>query len=988
MLIFSAQVALAEKPHEVASMLAEIPNASTEGQVEIYLDIADYYFNKDLDKASEYIAEASTLAENAHYEKGIGRALLSEGLVLQYRFELQEAKVKLQEALEVFDKIDNPFFQAKTLNNIGNNFLIGGQFLEAIEYYEEARLLYEQVGNKRDASDCVGNIGLAHEYLGNFASALDYYLQGLALAEASDYKEGIGYSYDCIGNIHGKLNNLDKSIEYQQKAIDIFEGLNDKASAAPSYNNLGINYKKMEQYDSALFFFEKAEKVFREVGNSRGIAVALQNIGSIYLLLGDQGKGLAYFRQSNEVCLAAGLDGILPSNYRYVAEIFLNNEQLDSAQWYGLQGLKMAEAIHAKEVISKYHLLLSSIYDQWERYAEALGHHRQHLAYEDTLFNETKSRQLQELEIQYETQKKEQQIALQESMLNNKNLVQKFLILIVLLMTVASIAIYVIHKRRQVVKRKLYDEQIKYEKREKERAKELEQLKSRFYANIAHEFRTPLTLILGPAQNIQDQPEDATAVIKNTNIIKKAAQNLLNLINQLLDLSKLEDQKVALNLVRTDFIPFIKGVVMSFESLAVDKEVRLELHSEVDSILLHIDHDRTDKIFYNLLSNAFKFTGKGGEITVNIAYDAASHEQPPYIKVSVRDSGIGIPQDQLPMIFDRFYQIKHSDDRYIEGTGIGLALTKELVELHKGTITVESQHQQGTTFIVRLPVAPMEVVKGDVADISFPKMLQEQEGSLEETAPVLHENIVLLIEDNPDVRAFVKDCLVGEYQILEARNGKEGVAMAIAHIPDLIISDVMMPEMDGYEVCKALKSDSLTSHIPIVMLTAKAGSDNRIEGLDTGADDYLEKPFNRRELLARIKNLIHSRKLLQEKYARETKGGINPETVLPPKENQFISKLREIVDEHLDDTSFGVEGLCKEAGVSRTQLHRKIKALTDLSTTRFVRMHKLQKAVALLKDGQHNISEISYMTGFSSPSYFTQCFHEEFGHAPSEQVLK
>ncbi len=983
-LALSAQVAVADNP-TVTRMLAEIPNASDEQQVEIYLDVADYYFNRDLNKASEYIALARTGAETAQYEKGIGRTLLSEGLVLQYQFELLEAKAKFQEALVVFDKINHLFFKAKTLNNIGNNLLIGGQYIESIDYYEKARFLYEQVGNKRDASDCVGNIGLAHEYLGNFASALDYYLQGLELAEASDYKEGIGYSYDCIGNIHGKLNNLDKSIEYQRKAVAIFEGLDDEASAAPSYVNIGINYKKREQYDSALFFFDKAEDVFRKVGNFRGIAVTLQNIGSTHRLVGDQEKALSYFRRSNDVCLAHGLNGILPSNYRYATEIFLDNAQLDSAQWYGHQGLELAEASRAKEVISEFHLLLSSIYEQWRRYDKALDHHRLHLAYQDTLFNETKSRQLQELNIQYETQKKEQQIALQESMLNNKNLVQKFLIVIVLLLIAASAAIYLIHKRRQAVKRKLLEEQIKYEKREKERVKELEQLKSHFYANIAHEFRTPLTLILGPAQNIQDQPDNTMAVVKNTNVIKKAAQNLLNLINQLLDLSKLEDQKVSLNLVKADFIPFVRGLVMSFESLAIDKGIQLELHNDIDSMTAYVDHDRTDKIFYNLLSNAFKFTERGGKVTVNVTYEAACNEHPAYVKVTVRDSGIGIPEDQLPMIFDRFHQIKHSDDRYVEGTGIGLSLAKELVELHQGTITVDSQYRQGTTFVVRLPAAPEATASEEQLIPLVTDLVAEQEFH-DEIVPVLHENIVLLIEDNHDVRAFIKDCLVGEYQVLEAKNGREGVAMAASHIPDLIISDVMMPEMDGHEVCKTLKDDSLTSHIPIVMLTAKAGLDSRLEGLEMGADDYLEKPFNRKELLARVKNLIHSRKLLQEKYASENKASNQPEIVLPPKENQFIKKVREIIDEHLDDSDFGVEDLCKEAGVSRTQLHRKIKALTDLSTTRFVRMHKLQKALVLLQDRQYNISEVSYMTGFSSPSYFTQCFSEEFGHAPSEVV--
>lgn len=314
-----------------------------------------------------------------------------------------------------------------------------------------------------------------------------------------------------------------------------------------------------------------------------------------------------------------------------------------------------------------------------------------------------------------------------------------------------------------------------------------------------------------------------------------------------------------------------------------------------------------------------------------------------------------------------------------------------MAELHQGKITVESQSQEGTTFSVFLPANPSETVPQESVNSSFASAIVPQEmeeETVEAKDRALNENIVLLIEDNDDVRNFIKDCLGGEYKVLEAKNGSEGVEMAIAHIPDLIISDVMMPVMNGYEACEAIKSNLVTSHIPIIMLSAKAGMDNRIEGLDIGVDDYLEKPFNRRELLARIKNLIHTRKLLQQKYANNSEAGSHPDTVLPPKENQFIGMLRAIIDTHLDDSSFGVEELCKEAGVSRTQLHRKIKALTDLSTSRFVRLHKLQKAVLWLQDEQYNISEVSYMTGFSSPSYFSQCFHEEFGYAPSEQALR
>lgn len=987
MLIFPGRpILFAQDQYKVDSLLNALTKASPEGKVDILLALSAAFLPTDEAQSIAYGQQAYTIAQEIGFQKGLGRAQLNEGLIYQYAFKLEEARAAFEEALKTFSKSGDRYFIAKTYLQIGNNLLLATEYNEALAAYEKALPTFMGIENKEDAANCIGNIGLVHNYLGNYKLALDFYLQGLALSEATNDKLGIAYSYSSIASIHGKLGNKVKNIQFQRKALDLFTQLNDRLNIASAYINLGVGHKKAEQYDTALFYLSKGMDGFTDMGHVKGMAYAFHNMGTIYAIQNDLQKALATFRKSNSLSSPRGFKEILSENDIYIADIFLNLNQLDSAEWYAQQGLQMAEAIETKEAISKSHLLLSNIYEQQQQYAAALAHHRKHLAYQDTLLNEVKSRQIQELEIEYETEQKEQQIALQESMLQNKTLIQQFLIVIMLLLVIASTAIFIIHRRRQTVKRKLFDEQLKNEQREKERAEELEQLKSHFYANIAHEFRTPLTLILGPAQNIQEQPENTSLVLKNTNIIERAAKKLLNLINQLLDLSKLESGEMALNTVSADFVPFIKGVVMSFESLAVDKDIKLELNSTISSVAMNIDPDRTDKIFYNLLSNAFKFTEEGGKVSVNINHQNALDGKPSYVMIKVSDSGSGIPEDQLPMIFDRFYQVEDSPKRHVEGTGIGLALTKELVDLHKGTITVERNDQRGTTFTVYLPVAPDGAIH-ERSFVKFPQAIertQPQEDSLETTALSLNENIVLLIEDNDDVRKFIKDCLLGKYQILEAKNGKEGVAMAIAHIPDLIISDVMMPEMNGYEACKALKSDSLTSHIPIVMLTAKAGLDNRIEGLDTGADDYLEKPFNRKELLARIKNLIHTRKLLQEKYASENKVGINPDVVLPPKENQFISRVREIIDEHLDDSSFGVENLCKETGVSRTQLHRKIKALTDLSTTRFVRRHKLQKAVVLLKEGQYNISEVSYMTGFSSPSYFTQCFNEEFGHAPSE----
>ena len=536
--------------------------------------------------------------------------------------------------------------------------------------------------------------------------------------------------------------------------------------------------------------------------------------------------------------------------------------------------------------------------------------------------------------------------------------------------------------------RQRLNDQLELEKLEAERLKQLDLVKSDFFSNVTHEFRTPLTLILGHLDQVIPTIGDERAK-KELIVVKRNAKLLEKLINQLLDIAKIEADRMDLDLRRGNIVPFIAEIQKSFASLAERKGVSLEFKSDVETINMDFDPDKVELIFFNLLSNAFKFTDKGG---VTLQIGLAQKDGKDYCKLLVQDTGIGIVEEQIPKVFDRFYQSENSRWRKNKGTGIGLALVKDLVELHEGKIDLKSISGVGTEITILLPLTQVMMSSDSSVEIPALEAIDpDLEVSLdfEPSRQVLTEeemsaqNIALIIEDNDDIRNFLRLGLEPTYRVFEAVDGDAGIEKALEIIPDIIICDVMMPGKDGFEVTRILKKQEKTSHIPIIILTAKAGVENRITGLETGADGYVPKPFSSEELRARMKNLIEGRKKLKEKYSRSLL--VKPETVNEPSmEEKFLMRVKAVVEEHLDDEHFSVEELSKKVGMSRAQLHRKLIALTGKSASRFVRNYRLEYAYQLLQSKVGTVSEIAYRVGYSSPAYFTKCFTEDFGISPSQ----
>ena len=553
-----------------------------------------------------------------------------------------------------------------------------------------------------------------------------------------------------------------------------------------------------------------------------------------------------------------------------------------------------------------------------------------------------------------------------------------FLIVLLIINSVIRFRVSYLKNKNIVLERLVNERTAKINEQKETLAKqaqkllELDQIKSNFFANISHEFRTPLTLIKGQLENVLRMVKDET-VKKKINIAFNNSNRLNRLINQVLDLSKLESGKMKLEYESTDIIALLKNRVASFDSLAEQNKILVKFESKLESLLLDIDREKIEEVIDNILSNAFKFTPPNGKITLTLEEDKSEFTNYAVIKIS--DTGIGIAEDKLANIFDRFFQADSSSTKQYEGTGLGLAIVKEIVELHGGSITVTSKINTGTSFLIFLPVDETEIRSSEI----------EQSKELEKIKIEEDKSLILIVEDNSEVRSYIKENLEANYRIEEAVNGEEGISKAIEKIPDLIITDVMMPKVDGFELCNKLKNDHRTSHIPIVILTAKANEEDKIGGLQIGADEFLAKPFSPRELEIRVGNLIHIRQLLREKY-KEVSVIKSEDIKANPIDKEFLEKVFGLIKEHIEDQQFSVQILADKMAMSVSQLNRKLNALINQSAGKLIRSTKMDYAAKLLEKNAGNITEIGYRIGFSDLHSFTNSFKEKFGISPSEYL--
>jgi signal transduction histidine kinase/ligand-binding sensor domain-containing protein/DNA-binding response OmpR family regulator len=541
-----------------------------------------------------------------------------------------------------------------------------------------------------------------------------------------------------------------------------------------------------------------------------------------------------------------------------------------------------------------------------------------------------------------------------------------------------------------------YQHSLQLEKLERQQLEAINRTKLQFFTNISHELRTPLTLIISPLEQLLRAQKGDKKEQRIFNRMYHNATRLLTMISQLLDIRKSEAGLMKLKVAEGNIVKFINENLLAFKGLADQQEIALKLETKFENIPLWFDRDQLEKVFFNLLSNAIKFTPKGGEIKIAIEENKTTGN----LQIFIQDNGSGIPEEHLGYIFDRFYQVDNAyGNQQMQGSGIGLALTKNIIDLHQGTISVTSQEMQGTTFTIQLPLGATHFkAEEKIANFKNSEHLDNylQENISEDNILVKplavpkaisnkEKPMVLLVEDNVDIRAYLKENLQSHYQIKEAVNGVKGLSLALEELPDLVIADISMPEMDGIELCKQLKTNILTSHIPVILLTARTSLLFKLDGLETGADDYITKPFNMRLLLARVQNLIQSRQQLQLKFAKNF--DLSPVgVVMNSLDETLLAQLKNILEEQLGNGEFSVEELAHKLHMSRMQLYRKTKSLTAKTPSEIIREFRLQRAGDLLKTKRYNIADVTYQVGYNDLKTFRRQFKKFYGVTPSEYV--
>lgn len=1002
----------------VTTILSQTTNLKK--QSELHLQLSELaYDNDEFQSALEYANKAHDIARKTKNDAIRSKALLQMGASARRLKNYEKAWEYFRQSYTLAYKMNDLATQAKIHSQIGEIHRVKSEMQKALDAFRKSLAIYRKIKDDIGIAEVCSRIGYILFFNDDYAGTIERYTEAYLLFENLDKDWHTADAAFYLAVTYLALRDNEQAIHYFNISREISEKLNDKETIAAIYQNFARMYREIENYDSALYYGEKSLKMHQELerdsGRPTGITSSFREIAAIHSDLDEWDKALAYYQQALSVAEKANVPTDKSKTWFYIAQrIKWPQEQfgetlhyLDSAEVDADSSHKAAiwrlkariynqqkEFPKAKAAVEKaiaYHEVtqekahlrsdyqtLSSINENMGDYKAALANYILYKAYDDSVRNNDASKTV----MKYEFQKNEEELkARQQQVLNEKitkaNTTYAMLGVVIVLVG-SGLYIYRQRNKRLSVEKEFLDLQ----RREAELAKDTEAFKSKFLSNISHEFRTPLTLINGHLEILKT--EDDTKNRQRFNEMEYSSKRLLQLINQLLDLTKIETGKYSLYYRKGNLLNETQNYVQAFHSFAAEREISLEttVTFAAQVKFAHRDFAYSSEalasIFNNLLSNALKFTPEGGNVHTTIDYVGGK------LYISVRDTGPGIPENDLPHIFDRFYQTKQDEQPTFEGSGIGLAIVKELSQIHHGDAKVMNNPNGGSTFTVWLAEgnSVSEVQENEeVSVVSPPDVISvvQQEKTLVDEDKAL----VLVVEDQRELRKFIVENLGLQYNIIEAENGRQGLEYALEQLPDIIISDVMMPEINGFQLTQAIKTNEISSHIPIILLTAKAEQTDKIEGLEYGADDYLTKPFSIAELQLRVKNRLNQQALLRQKFANNPLPLEKEETAeLHLLDRNFIEKLNSIIHTNIDK-DIDVSILASEIGLSNSQLTRKLKVLIGVTPANFIKNIRMDVALKLLRDG-YTVSESSWKTGFEESAYFSKVFKKHFGFLPSE----
>ncbi|HEY3430589.1 MAG TPA: response regulator, partial [Cyclobacteriaceae bacterium] len=845
---------------------------------------------------------------------------------------------------------------------------------------QQALRLSKESSYKIGESDAHVTLGLLYWLAPEIDKSLEHGLRALHLSDSLDYKKGSMESNLLLGLVYNELTDYKTAEEFTKKGLDLALAIGHTEGIARACNTLGNHYRRRNDGKGALHYYQMGLGHLEGKKNISTKNLLLNNIALYYINLDiEREKTKQYLDEALQIAVAFENKSAEILTHNRMGAFYSNLKEFSIAEEHFLKAEKMS--IELGTSLLEVYKGITEMKTKAGRHQEAQRYQIKYLKLKDSLFSLDKARQVAEMETRFETEKKEQQIKILEQEAVIQNIWRNILIGGGFLVMLVSYYIFRLQRSRSRKTKQLLETQELLN----DKLKEVDRIKSAFFANISHEFRTPLTLILVP---LEEEIKNKTGEEKQTLLLmKRNASRLLELVNQLLDLSRLEAGKMELHLERGDISSLLKIIAASFDSLAQHKEINFKKAIEVNSENSWFDSDKVEKIVTNLLANAFKFTPVHG--TVSFEAKVKNDNVQDILTLVVSDTGKGMSPQEQELIFTSFYRANEGE---VEGTGLGLSLVKELIKFYGGAINLKSEVNKGSTFTVELPLnkEAFPLLQQDVT--TSPSLIQDSTvASSEDDQEELTEHdtlqdgkdTILVVEDNVELRNYISSILEKEFMVLMAGDGKEALEFAIQFIPNLIVSDLMMPVMDGLQLTEKIKEDERTSHIPIILLTARNDQSSRLEGLKTGADDYLTKPFSKDELVIRIQNLIHQRKLLAERFRERILVPITSAQEVSL-DDKFLQRIRLITEAHMSDASFSVEQLAEQAHLNRTQLLRKLKSLTGLSPNDFIKDLRLKKAADMIRQRTDTITQIGYAVGFNDQSYFSKCFKKQFGITPKE----
>lgn len=883
--------------------------------------------------------------------------------------------------LEKFQSEKNNYGVVVTYRELGKLYRKDGDFIKAIEQHQLQAKLAQEIGDTLDLVQALNNIGTNYRRMGVLEEASSFHFQALGFCEKySDKKSKTAkknrvVSLNGIGNIYLTLNNREAADSIFRLALHGEQELGSHLGQAINYANIGSLFEMDNEIDSARYYYNKSMEANVLAKSKVGLSLCHTYFGRLHENEKQWDKAIAEYKKAYDIMVNDVDSWHWMESCLALSRVNLKKGNLVEANNYLKKAEQTARELNSLEHMAEVHRL----YYLWEiqkgDHKMALEHYIKSVALSDSVANDQNMNHIQNLRIQYERAQKQNQIdLLTQNYQMERSYKNLFLMLAVIIFLFAILIITFLWYMNRM------------RGKNQKMLQKVEKMRTNFFTNITHEFRTPLTVILGFSEQMEKGQIPENDTIQNVGrMISRQGRSLLSLINQLLDISKIKSNIGNPEWLRGNIVPYIHMICNNYQQAAQQKRIDLVYSSKMSSIEMEFVPDYVQKVLRNLLSNALKFTPEYGQIFVTTSVENE------HLKLMVSDNGRGIEPGELPHIFDAFYQGDNS--RTEIGTGVGLSLVKQIIDAISGKIDVKSTLNKGTVFIIIVPlhypkltnVKPLEEsilavdnfipVDENVEIAELPK----GSGDLE-VSP-----IVLIVEDNQDVLYYIGSQLQDQYRLYYARNGEEGLNKANELMPDIIVTDLMMPEMDGYELCRQIRSSEILNHIPIIIITAKSTESDRIKGIDAGADAYLYKPFNSEELNVRVKHLLNSRKLLRQKYSTALQEGAEDTVQLSNSDQMFLNKLVDVAYAMMSSCSIEIDTLASKMCMSPKQLNRKILAITGENTTAYLIQIRLSKAKRLL-DSPENIpiGDIAMQCGFEDSAYFSRIFKKMFNLTPSQ----